>query len=105
MRSNVHDTDLESLARKRFRSSSTNEDHAQLEISGFGVRVPGGAQKPRSQRGLGFFMPAGHLLFDAFSRHVSLADRMCGLHLVVTVRHITRVRDMSDSPTSATAER
>ncbi|TCC51515.1 hypothetical protein E0H73_41090 [Kribbella pittospori] len=57
-----------SVTNKGFRASLRDDDHRQPEISGFGVRVPGGAQKPRSQRGLGFFMPAGHLLFDAFSR-------------------------------------
>ena len=44
---------------------------------------------------LGFFMPAGHLLFDAFSR-TSLASGICGLHLVVTVRHITGAHDVPD---------
>ena len=46
MRTDTHDTTHESLASKSLPSSSTNGDQAQLQISGFGVRVPGGAQKP-----------------------------------------------------------
>ena len=71
MRTGGHETTPESLASKSFRSSSTNGDQAQLEISGFGVRVPGGAPKAQvTTVALGFFMPTGHLLFDLSATHL-----------------------------------
>jgi hypothetical protein len=76
MSTNGYETARASLTSKSFCAVSTNGDQPQPEFSGFGVRVPGGAQKPRSQRGLGFFMPAAHLLFDAFGG-LSLAAAGC----------------------------
>jgi hypothetical protein len=68
MRTDVHETIPESLASKSFRSSSTNGDQPHPEISGFGVRVPGGAQTPRSQQWPGLLHVHRTPLFDAFSR-------------------------------------
>jgi hypothetical protein len=56
MRVNAYPTSPESLASKRFRSSSANDDQSQLEFSGFGVRVPGGAQSPGHASALGFLL-------------------------------------------------
>jgi len=77
MRTDVRETIPESLANKSFRSSSTNGDQPQLEISGFGVRVPGGAQKPRSRRWPGFLHAHRSPLIRRFQPYVTLAGGMC----------------------------
>jgi hypothetical protein len=45
MRSNVYDFGAQSLATKNFRASAADDGQPRVEISGFGVRVPGGAPK------------------------------------------------------------
>jgi hypothetical protein len=90
-----HDTTKPAVY-KRFRSSSTNDGHPQLEFSGFGVRVPGGAQKPRSRECPGLLHARRTSSIRRFQPHVSLSDRTCWLHPIVTVRHITSVQDTSD---------
>ena len=99
MRTDVHETTPESLASKSFRSSSTNRDQSRPEISGFGVRVPGGAQKPRSSRCPGLLhahcVPFMSLFGPgAASWHFILpsAGLRQVLRLIVTVRHITSLR-------------
>jgi hypothetical protein len=105
----------ESVTYKRFCSPTAIHGQSQLEISGFGVRVPGGAQKPRSQRRPGFLharsaplthhFPGSQRQTDPSALAPPLPsegpDGLFGLHLIVTVRHITSVRsvaDFSDSP-------
>ena len=106
MRTDVRKTTPESLASKSFRSSSTNDDHPQLEVSEFGVRVPGGAQKPRSRKRPGLL----HVCYDPFTSLFAatplppelqlLTSALSGgqarhpseLDLIVTMRHITSLR-------------
>ena len=73
MRTDVHETTPESLASKSFRSSSTNGDQPQPEISGFGVRVPGGAQTCRSEAGSASEDPSQ----VRFTGWVSLLEVIC----------------------------
>jgi hypothetical protein len=108
-------TTAESVTYKRFCSPVAIHEQSQLEISGFGVRVPGGAQKPRSRECPGprcvCCVPFTSLFASVQLRaEPSLAvSRRCrerssqlsDLHLIVTVRHITSVRIVavfSDSP-------
>jgi hypothetical protein len=50
MRAHAPHPTARSLASKRFRVSTTNYDHPQVEISGLGVRVPGGAPASRPRQ-------------------------------------------------------
>ena len=73
--------------------------HPRLQTAGSGSS-PWRRAKPRSQRDLGFFMSAGHLLFDFFGHAAFPPTRPCGLQVIVTVRHITSLRigaDFSES--------
>ena len=96
----------ESLTSKGFRSTSTNDDQPQLEISGFGVRVPGGAQKPRSRECPGLLHVRTHLLLTLCRRRDRLlasiprhrrprpsTDRDCASHHIAS--HRCRLRGSS----------
>ena len=89
----------ESLTSKRFRALSAASGQPRMEISGFGVRVPGGAQKPRSRECPGFLHACRSSLTHLFAATTAEADlgndgsdASRGLHLIVTVRHITTIR-------------
>ena len=90
-------------------------------ISGFGVRVPGGAQQPRSQQCPGFLHVLSGPLTDHLAQRLLRAEsplteaghtsavalarsgHLSSLHPIVTVRHITSLRIVavfSDSPHS-----
>jgi len=84
---------------KVFRATRSNIEQIGPIISGFGVRVPGGAQTPRSRRCPGLLhvpcAPLTHHFPDSPRRvHPRALGRhgLLGLPLTVTVRHITSVR-------------
>jgi len=99
-------TTAESVTYKRFCSPAAIHGQSQLEISGFGVRVPGGAQKPRSQRWPGFLHTPSSTFTTPFAASSHLAARPTAARqhsrnrsddgsaptLIVTVRHITPFR-------------
>src|SRR6266536_6668257 len=57
--------------------------------AGSGFESLAAHKSPGQSADLGFFMPAGHLLFDLFSHAALPPTGPCGLQVIVTVRHIT----------------
>jgi hypothetical protein len=108
-------TTAESVTYKRFCSPAAIHGQSQLEISGFGVRVPGGAQKPRSRKCPGLRHVVSALFRHSFAEcplraHPSGSvsrptreqlGRASGIHLTVTMRHITSVRIVAAAPDPA----
>ena len=97
----------ESLTSKSFRAPSTTDERHRVEISGFGVRVPGGAQKPRSRESAPGLLHVRRALFthsfagrplrtDSLRATAALtrerATHTFSPHPIQTVRHITSLR-------------